>query len=147
VAWKVTSEGYTLMRPLVMDFRTDVRAQNTGDEYLFGPSILVAPVTEQGATSKHLYLPQTKWYDFWTGLALTGGQAVDAGAPLRRCRCLCALGQSSTGAGCGVCLREAADPIELRIYRGADGDFRCTKTRATTTATKKASMQQSGFTG
>src|SRR5258708_36436218 len=67
VAWKVTSEGYTMMRPLVMDFRTDIRAQNTGDEYLFGPAVLVAPVTEQGATTKHLYLPKTRWYDFWTG--------------------------------------------------------------------------------
>ncbi len=124
VAWKVTSEGYTLMRPLVMDFRTDVRAQNTGDEYLFGPSILVAPVTEQGATSKHLYLPQTKWYDFWTGLALTGGQAVDAGAPLKTLPLFVRAGSIlPLGPDVEFASEKAADPIELRIYRGADGDF------------------------
>src|SRR5689334_6734904 len=48
VAWKVTNEGYTMMRPLVMDFRTDAQAQNIGSEFLFGPAILVAPVTDPG---------------------------------------------------------------------------------------------------
>ena len=63
MAWRVTSEGYTFMRPMVMDFRADTRAQNIGDQFLFGASILVNPVTEPGATSRHLYLPQPKWYD------------------------------------------------------------------------------------
>ena len=52
MAWKVTNEGYTPMRPLVMDFQDDVRAQNTGDEFLYGPSILVNPVTEAGAPAR-----------------------------------------------------------------------------------------------
>jgi alpha-D-xyloside xylohydrolase len=52
------------MRPLVMDFRTDVRAQNTGDEFMYGPSFLVNPVTEAAATSRQVYLPDAKWYDF-----------------------------------------------------------------------------------
>ena len=51
-----------------MDFRTDVRAQNTGDEFLFGPSLLVSPVTEPGTTVRHLYLPAATWYDFWSAL-------------------------------------------------------------------------------
>ncbi len=55
-AWRVTSEHGTMMRPLVMDWRTDPRAQNTGDEYLFGPSILVNPVYIQGASSRSVYL-------------------------------------------------------------------------------------------
>src|SRR5215471_3027720 len=50
LAWKTTSEGYTIMRPLVMEFRGDTRAQNVGDQFLFGPAILVNPVTEPGAT-------------------------------------------------------------------------------------------------
>ena len=52
-AWQVTSNHGTLMRPLVMDWRNDVEAQNTGDEYMFGPAILVSPVTTQGATTRH----------------------------------------------------------------------------------------------
>ncbi|MGH9741187.1 MAG: TIM-barrel domain-containing protein, partial [Candidatus Acidiferrum sp.] len=51
LAWKTTRENYTIMRPLVMDFREDTRAQNIGDQYLFGPAILVSPVTEPGATT------------------------------------------------------------------------------------------------
>src|SRR5664279_849262 len=65
LAWKTTSESYTPMRPLVMDFRTDVRAQNIGDQFMFGPALLVNPVTETGATNRSVYLPKSKWYDFW----------------------------------------------------------------------------------
>jgi alpha-D-xyloside xylohydrolase len=123
-AWRVTSEGYTMMRPLVMDFRTDVRAQNIGDEYLFGPALLVAPVTEAGAATKHLYLPQAKWYDFWTGTVWQGGRTVDVSAPLGtlplfvRAGSILALGPDLEYAS-----EKSADPIELRVYRGADGDF------------------------
>ena len=58
LAWKTTNESYTPMRPLVMDFRSDVRAQNIGDQFMFGPAFLVNPVTEPDATTRHLYLPQ-----------------------------------------------------------------------------------------
>ena len=51
LAWKTTSEAYTPMRPLVMDFRTDSRAQNIGDQFMFGPAFLVNPVTDPAATS------------------------------------------------------------------------------------------------
>ena len=46
LAWKTTSESYTPMRPLVMDFRDDERAQNIGDQFMYGPAFLVNPVTE-----------------------------------------------------------------------------------------------------
>ena len=78
LAWKTTSEHYTPMRPLVMDFRSDVRAQNIGDQFLYGPAILVNPVTEPGATARHLYLPKAQWYDFWTGKSVDGGKSIDA---------------------------------------------------------------------
>ena len=84
LAWKVTSENYTPMRPLVMDFRQDVSAQNIGDQFMYGPAILVNPVTEPGANSRHLYLPSAKWYDFWTGASAEGGKFVDAPAPIER---------------------------------------------------------------
>ncbi|MGA7398827.1 MAG: TIM-barrel domain-containing protein, partial [Candidatus Sulfotelmatobacter sp.] len=57
LAWKTTSDSYTPMRPLVMDFRSDVRAENTGDEFMYGPAFLVSPVTEPAATSRRVYLP------------------------------------------------------------------------------------------
>jgi len=123
-AWKVTSEGATIMRPLVMDFRTDVRAQNTGDEFLFGPSLLVSPVTEPGATVRHMYLPAATWYDFWSGGLIKGGQAIDAPAPLERLPLFVRAGAIlPLGPEVQFAAEKPADPLEIRIYRGADGDF------------------------
>src|SRR5208282_6229232 len=82
LAWKTTSESYTPMRPLAMDFRTDVRAQNTGDEFMYGPAFLVSPVTEPAATTRQLYLPSALWYDFWTGVIAKGPGPITASAPL-----------------------------------------------------------------
>jgi alpha-D-xyloside xylohydrolase len=124
LAWKTTSESYTPMRPLVMDFRSDVRAQNIGDQFMFGPAFLVNPVTEPAATTRHLYLPPSKWYNFWTGSAVTGGRAIDAMAPLEqlplyvRAGSILPLGPDEEWS-----TEKPADPIELRIYPGADGDF------------------------
>jgi alpha-D-xyloside xylohydrolase len=124
LAWKVTSENYTMMRPLVMDFRTDTRAQNIGDQYLFGPAILVNPVTEPGATSRHLYLPQGTWYDFWTGSAIQGGHTVDAPAPIDRIPLYVRAGSIvPLGPDMEYAAEKLADPLELRIYRGANGSF------------------------
>jgi alpha-D-xyloside xylohydrolase len=123
-AWRVTNEGYTLMRPLVMDFRTDVRAQNVGNEFLFGPAILVAPVTDPSATSRLLYLPRAKWYDFWTGAAEDGGTAIDRAAPLDRMPIFVRAGSIvPMGPEIEFAAEKSADPVELRVYRGADGDF------------------------
>ena len=84
LAWMVTHDSYTPMRPLAMDFRTDQRALNIGDQFMYGPAIMVNPVTEPGATERHLYLPKAKWYDFWTGASQEGGVAINAAAPLDR---------------------------------------------------------------
>ena len=124
LAWKVASEDYTIQRPLVMDFREDRGTWEIGDEFLFGPAILVSPVTKEHATERSVYLPYgTAWYDFWTGERLPGGAEVVAAAPIERiplhvrAGSIVPLGPEVEYAG------QAADPIELRIYPGADGDF------------------------
>jgi alpha-D-xyloside xylohydrolase len=124
LAWMTTSESYTPMRPLAMDFRSDTRALNTGDEFLFGPALLVTPVTEPGETSRLLYLPKAKWYDFWTGASLEGGVETDAAAPLERIPLFVRAGSIvPMGPELQYAAEKPADPIELRVYRGADGDF------------------------
>lgn len=124
VAWRVTSEGYTMMRPLVMDFRTDVRAQNVGDQFLFGPALLVSPVTEPGATTRPLYLPKATWFDFWTGAPLEGGRALDAPTSIDRIPLYVRAGSIvPMGPDVEYSTEKPADPIELRVYRGADGGF------------------------
>jgi alpha-D-xyloside xylohydrolase len=125
VAWQVTSAGSTIMRPLVMDFADDKSALDVGDQYLFGPAIMVNPVTERGATSRKVYLPgKGTWYDFWTGKTQTGGKSIDADAPVEtlplfiRAGSIIPMGPLVQYVG-----EKPADPIELRIYRGADGTF------------------------
>jgi len=124
MAWQVTNNHSTLMRPLVMDWRNDVEAQNTGDEYLFGPAILVSPVTSQGATTRSVYLPKATWYDFWTGEKLEGGRRIEAAAPLEKMPLFVRAGSIvPMGPAMEWSTEKPADPIELRIYPGADGDF------------------------
>lgn len=85
VAGMVTHDGYTMMRPLVMDFRDDAAARDVTDEYMFGPAFLASPVTEYKARSRTVYLPAgTGWYDFWTGRHAAGGQSIAADAPYDR---------------------------------------------------------------
>jgi len=124
LAWKVTSEDYTLQRPLVMDFREDPTTWEIGDQFLFGPEILVSPVLQEHATKRMVYLPRGgEWYDFWTGEKATGGATVEKTAPIERipldirAGSILPMGPEVEYAG------QASDPIELRIYQGANGDF------------------------
>ena len=124
LAWKTTSEAYTPMRPLVMDFRADQRAQNTGDQFMFGPAFLVNPVTDPAATTRQVYLPEAKWYDFWTGSTVAGGHTINAIAPFERIPLYVRAGSIlPLGPDEEWATEKPADPIELRVYRGANGDF------------------------
>jgi alpha-D-xyloside xylohydrolase len=124
LAWKTTSESYTPMRPLVMDFREDVNAQNVGDQFMYGPAFLVNPVTEPGATTRRVYFPQAKWYDFWTGAAADGGKFADVAATLDRMPLYVRAGSIvPMGPEEEYSSQKPDNPIELRIYPGADGDF------------------------
>jgi alpha-D-xyloside xylohydrolase len=124
VAWKTTSEHYTPMRALMMDFADDPRVWNIGDQFLFGPSLLVNPVTEPGAITRHLYLPKGRWYDFWSGQSVEGGRAIDASAPLAELPVFVRAGAIiPLGPAIEYAQQRPDDPIELRIYAGADGHF------------------------
>src|SRR5215468_9313342 len=124
LAWKTTSESYTPMRPLVMDFRTDARAANIGDQFMYGPAFLVNPVTEPASTTRPVYLPKAQWYDFWTGVPLDGGRMINAITPLDRLPLYVRAGSIlPLGPDEEWSTQKPEDPIELRIYPGADGDF------------------------
>ena len=124
IAWKTTNERYTPMRPLVMDFRTDTRAQNIGDQFLFGPSILVNPVLEPDAATRHLYLPKSPWYDFWTGKAIEGGKSIDAEVSIETIPLYIRAGSIvPMGPDVEYAAEKPADPIELRVYPGANAAF------------------------
>ena len=77
-AERVSTEGYTLMRPLVFDFANDPEALKQKYEYMFGPELLISPVTEAGVSEWQTYLPKNEggWRDYRTGQHYEGGQTV-----------------------------------------------------------------------
>ena len=126
LAGAMTQDAGTMMRPLVMDFSSDTKAREIVDEYMFGPTLLVAPVTTYQARSRNVYLPSTAgdWYDFWTGTSTPGGQTIDAPAPYDslplyvRAGSIIPFGPDLQYTG-----EKPADPITLYVYAGADGAF------------------------
>jgi alpha-D-xyloside xylohydrolase len=126
VAWQVTSSGSTFMRPLVMDFPNDPQALNIGDQYLFGPAIMVTPITSAGTTTQSVYLPAASapWFNFWTGETSPAGRQVEAAAGVETLPLFVRPGSIiPMGPFVQYSSEKPADPIELRIYRGADGKF------------------------
>jgi len=116
--------GAPFMRALFMDFPNDPKVANMGDEYMFGPAFLVAPVTEQGQTSREVYLPAgTDWYDYWTNERHGGGRTVTVPTPIDRIPLFVRAG-SIVPMGVQVpstATKQALDSI--RVYPGADTSF------------------------
>jgi alpha-D-xyloside xylohydrolase len=135
LAGAVTHRAGTIMRPLVMDFRADATAREIGDQYMFGPAFLVAPVTTYRATTRSVHLPSTPggWYLFWTGAAVAGGATVSAAAPYDampvyvRAGSIVPLGPDLQYTG-----EKPPDPITFYVYAGADGSFTLYEDQGTT---------------
>lgn len=125
LAWQVTEHAGTIMRALVMDFPSDVKARVCRNEFLFGPAFLVCPVTHQGATSRSVYLPEgSRWIDFWSGRTYQGGRTITAPAPIGTMPLYVRAGSIvPMGPFLQYASEKLPDPIELRVYRGANGKF------------------------
>ena len=123
-SWQVTSRGGTMMRPLVMDFRTDTNVFNLPDQFMFGPELMACPVMQAGGTSRRVYLPQgAAWFDFWTGTTNAGGQTVVAASPIETMP-LMVRGGSILPYGPAIqYAAQSADPMELRVYSGTNGAY------------------------
>jgi alpha-D-xyloside xylohydrolase len=123
-AWGVTKNGETLMRALPLEFFSDPGARRVSDQFLFGPALLISPVTTEGATQRTLYLPAgTDWVDFWTGKRESGGQVITAEAPLDKLPMYAKAGSIVAFGPRAESASVKPDPIEIRVYAGADGDF------------------------
>ena len=80
-AQEAAATGMPILRALALTYQNDRQAREAHDEYLFGPDLLVAPVTDAN-TRRPVYLPEGQWVDFWTGAPVAGGRTVLAEAPL-----------------------------------------------------------------
>lgn len=115
----------TIMRGLAMDFAADPKALDVRDQYMFGKSLLVAPVTSHKARSRGVYLPAgADWYDFHSGRKLAGGQTVEAAAPLSRMPLYVRAGSIvPVGGAIQHSLEAPGAPITLFVFTGSDGSF------------------------
>jgi len=124
LSYHVYKTGAPSMRALFMDFPNDPQVTDLRDEYMFGPAFLVAPITEQGATSRKVYLPAgADWYNYWTNERVKGGQTITVPAPIDTLPLFVREGS----------IIPIGEPIEstsqtqaiakLRIYPGASSDF------------------------
>ena len=123
VAAENAQTGAPLMRPLFLEFPQDEKTFNLGDEWLVGSGLLAAPVLTQGGT-RDVYLPAGQWYDFNTSAPVTGGQTLHVQAPLDL---IPAYVRAGTILPLGPVIQSTSlgpeDPLEVRVYPGADGEF------------------------
>ena len=123
LAHKVTEGGDVFMRPLFMDWPSDSRARNVEDEFLFGRSILAAPVTSLDSV-REVYLPEGPWVNFWTGdcnegkCSFTKKYAIDDMPVYVRGGSILPIGPDVQFAS-----EKTWDSLQIRIYPGADADF------------------------
>jgi alpha-D-xyloside xylohydrolase len=134
LAWKVTNEGYTIMRSLAFNFPDDAAIKSIPDQYMFGPAFLVNPVTEKLYSvpnsqsvkkTRKVYLPKSvNWFDFWTGKLIPGGQTIDAAAPIETIPLYIRAGSIvPMGPYLQYATEKAADPLEIRVYTGTNAEF------------------------
>jgi alpha-glucosidase len=80
---ETTKNGKLIQQPLVYQFQEDEKTHNIQDQFMFGDSLMMAPVVHEGATSRDVYLPTgVKWVDYWTGQEFEGGQTIKREADL-----------------------------------------------------------------
>lgn len=136
LAWKVTNDNYTIMRALPFDFMNDSATYNISNQYMFGSSIMVCPVVEPlyylpnnikmktTEFARKVYLPKnSQWIDFWTGKRLDGGNTIKADAAFETMPLFVRAGSIIPFGPHIQYATEKSDPLEVRIYPGADGEF------------------------
>ena len=123
-AWGVTSRGETVMKGLPFVYPQDASVRQVSDQFLFGDSLLVNPVTEPHATTRKVILPaDDTWVDFWTGRTIRGGQTITADAPLDRMPILVKEGSIVP---LGPVVQSASEPqkqLEIRVYGGKNASL------------------------
>ena len=116
--------GLPIIRALWLHHADDPAAVARGDEYLWGRDLLVAPVTEKGATSRKVYLPRGTWYDFWTDEKLEGGREIARSVDLATMPLFARTGAIIPIGPVKQYTDEPVEgPIALEVYPGADGKF------------------------
>jgi alpha-glucosidase/alpha-D-xyloside xylohydrolase len=121
---EATVTGMPVIRALWLHYPDDPVAVSRGDQYLWGRDVLVAPVVEQGATSRKLYLPRGNWYDFWTNERIEGGREITRKVDLETIPIYVRAGAIVPMGPVKQYTAEKVDaPLSVAIYPGANGSF------------------------
>jgi alpha-D-xyloside xylohydrolase len=114
-----------MMKGLPMDFPNDPAVTNIGDQFMFGPALMVNPVTSSGVQKRSVYLPAAaNWYDFRTDKLYRGGANVDLDAPYDEIPILVRAGSIlPMGEETKFVDEKPSGPLEIRVYPGADAKF------------------------
>ncbi len=124
LGYRTNQTGAPFMRGLFIDFGSDPKVADIGDEYMFGPALLVAPVTTQGVTKREVYLPAgTDWYNFWTNERVHGGRRITVAAPIDTIPLFVRAGSVLPLGSAVESTNERQAIAKLRVYAGADGAF------------------------
>lgn len=119
-----TKTGMPIMRGLWLHYPEDPKAVERYDEYLWGRDLLVAPVVEQGASSRSVYLPRGVWYDFWTNERVEGGREIARPVDLETIPLYVRGGAILPLGPVQQYVHEKSDePLKVNIYPGEDGKF------------------------
>ncbi|WP_297091837.1 TIM-barrel domain-containing protein [uncultured Draconibacterium sp.] len=132
----VYHDDYTLMRGLAMDFASDPAVLNIGDQFMFGPSLLVCPVYKYKATKRAVYFPKnTGWYNLYSGAFVEGGQQLDVKAPYERMPLFVREGSIiPVGPEIQYTDQKKDAPIDIYVYSGKDASFKMYEDEGTTYA-------------
>jgi alpha-glucosidase len=114
--------GSPIIRPLYFHYPNDEQACDTQTAFLVGDSLLSAPVLEEGATRRSVYLPKGQWFDYWDGTEYTGGATSEIAAPLDRWPLL-VRGNSILPSGPVLQYvdQQPTDPLTFTCYMATDG--------------------------
>ena len=124
LAWEARNTGMPMMRAMWLHYPADQKCSSTGDQYLWGRDMLIAPVYKKGAANRNVYLPEGDWYDWWTNIKETGGKAVIRNVDL-------SIMPIYVRAGAIIpfdAIRQYAseilnEPTTLKVFTGANGQF------------------------
>jgi alpha-D-xyloside xylohydrolase len=123
---KVHFDDYTMMRALVMDFPADPEVRDIGDQFMFGPGLMVCPVYRYKAREREVLFPEGNgWYDIYSGKYMDGGQTRLVAAPYEQVPVYARAGSIiPVGPEIEYVGEKPDAPLSVFVYAGADGTFK-----------------------
>ena len=145
-AREACTSGIPIMRPLVLEYPKDPHVHNLTDEYLFGRDILVAPILDEGAAERTVYLPAGGWINFWTDESCFGPHFLKVHAELDTIPLFIRQGAIiPMGPDVQYSSERPLDPLTLEIYRGCDRAFTLYEDDGETSAYQNGAFAETRF--